>query len=112
MAVQAAFLLKDIPTGVAVVLSAQHLGGTITLSAALNIPNFNPDSIDHIGATQLSGIVPAQYLPAVLVVYDNAVTKAFQVFMILGCMMTLGACGMDWRFSKKKKSEPSADAMA
>ncbi len=44
----------------------------------MNSPNPNPCLTVNIGATQVSGIVPARCLRAVLLAFDNAVTKALR----------------------------------
>ena len=124
VAVQSALPLEDIPMGVAVNLSSQQLGGTILLSAAQNvftnhlrsnftalaIPGFDPELAISAGATQLRNVVPTEYLHEVLVAYDEAVDKVFQVSLIMACLMTLGASGMEWRSTKNTPGTSAAGA--
>lgn len=125
VSVQTAFPVQDIAVAVAVVLSAQLLGGAVMLSAAesvfndhlrgsiaaLRIPGFDVNDIARTGATQVTKAIPARYLPAVLTAYDHAVTKVFQVSLIMACLMSLGACGMEWRSVKKEeKMEKAVEA--
>ncbi|KAI9878064.1 MAG: hypothetical protein M1830_002013 [Pleopsidium flavum] len=122
VAAQASLPLKDIPTGVAVVFSAQFLGGAVFVSvgenvftnrlrsniAALKIPEFGPALAVRVGATELRDVVPPAYLHDVLVAYNGAIVRAFQVALILSCLTVLGASGMEWRSIKRKKSETNA----
>lgn len=122
VAAQASLALKDIPTGVAVVFSAQFLGGAVFVSvgenvfanrlrsniAALRIPEFSPALAARIGATELRHVVPAARLQDVLAAYNGAVLRAFQVALILSCLTVLGASGMEWRSIKRKKPETNA----
>ena len=110
VAAQAVLPLKDVPTGVAVVFSAQFLGGTIFVSVAENVftnhlrsnllalavPNFNPEVAIRAGATSLRDLVALSFLNEVLVAYNNAIMQAFQVSLIMSCLTIFGASGMEW----------------
>lgn len=122
VAAQASLALEDVPTGVAVVFSLQFLGGAVFVSvaenvftnhlrsniAALKIPGFDPALAVRTGATEIRNLVPPMYLHGVLVAYNDAIVRAFQVALIMGCLTILGASGMEWRSMKGKK--PGSDA--
>lgn len=98
------------------VLFVQLLGGAIFSSvgqnvwanklieniAALGIPNFDPSAIVHVGATELRNVVPPMYLGEVLVAYNAAIVKTFQIALITACLSLLGAAGMEWKSVKGK----------
>ena len=123
VAAQAALPLRDVPTGVAVVFSIQFLGGAVFVSvaeniftnhlrsnvAALRIPNFDPELAVRAGATQLRHLVAPEYLHGILVAYNDAIIKAFQVALIMSCFTILGASGMEWRRMGGTKPEKDAE---
>ena len=114
MAAQTVLSPKDIPTGTAIVIFAQMLGGSLFASVAQNvftnkflaglmdIQGIDPYSIISIGATELSSIItdPSQ-LGDVLIAYNNAITKTFQIALIMACISGIGAVGMEWKSVKK-----------
>lgn len=107
---------KDVSIGTAFILFVQLLGGALFVSvaqniftnhlitnlSALHIPNFNPQDVVNGGATNLRAIVDPSRLPEVLVAYNEAVTKVFQIALILSCLSILGAVGMEWKSIKGK----------
>ncbi|KFY49808.1 hypothetical protein V495_00459 [Pseudogymnoascus sp. VKM F-4514 (FW-929)] len=116
VAAQAVLKFSDVPIGTAVVLFVQILGGAVFVGVAqnlfttnlvknltaLNIPNFDPQSIVHAGATNLRHMVDPARLPEVLVAYNSAIMKTFQLGLILSCLSILGAVGVEWRSMKAK----------
>lgn len=64
---------------------------------ALNIPNLDTANVVQSGATTLRQLVPAEYLPDVLVAYNDALRWAFRISLILACLSILGAVGMEWK---------------
>ena len=122
VAAQAVLAFKDVSIGTATVLFVQILGGSLFVSAAqniftnrlvsglesLNIPNFDPATIVSAGATNLRSIVDPDMLPQVLVEYNAALVKAFQLALIMGCLSILGAVGVEWKSVKGKTLGPGA----
>ncbi|EAS29817.3 drug:H+ antiporter-2 [Coccidioides immitis RS] len=118
VAAQAVLNLNDVSIGTAMVLFLQILGGSVFVSVAqnlftnrlvegivkLNLPGLNPEAIVHAGATGLRRVVDPDYLPQVLVVYNDAILRTFQVGLILSCLSILGAVGIEWRSVKGKKT--------
>lgn len=116
IAAQASLAMQDVPIGTSLVLFVQLLGGAIFSSvgqnvwsnklisniAALGIPKFDPADIVHVGATELRNVVPPEFLGEVLVAYNAAIVKTFQIGLITACLSILGAVGMEWRSVKGK----------
>ena len=121
VAAQAVLATKDVSVGTAVVLFLQIFGGALFVAVAQNlftntlvegilaihIPNFDPQIIVSAGATNLRNVVDPQYLPAVLVAYNAAIVKTFELGMILACISIFGAVGVEW---KSVKGKPPAAA--
>ncbi|OBT58605.1 hypothetical protein VE04_01686 [Pseudogymnoascus sp. 24MN13] len=119
VAAQAVLKFSDVPIGTAVVLFVQILGGAVVSGVAqnlfttnlvknltaLHIPNFDPNDIVHAGATNLRHMVAPERLPEVLVAYNAAIMKTFQLGLILSCLSILGAVGVEW---KSMKAKPAA----
>ncbi|KAI5207263.1 MFS transporter [Aureobasidium subglaciale] len=117
VAVQTTLPIADVPIAVSTVFTCQFLGGTIFLSAAenvftsrlrsnvarLGIPGFDAETAVQVGITKLRGLVPERYLEDVLVAYSDAVTRALEVSLVLGCLTVLGALGMEWKNIKAKQ---------
>lgn len=76
-----------------------HLRSNI---AAVGIPGFDAERAIKTGAVELRNLVPAKYLTSVLVAYNDAITKAFQLAVIMACLASLGAVGMERRNMKTK----------
>lgn len=111
VAAQAVLKFRDVPIGTAVVLFVQILGGAVFVAVAQNlfsthlisgvlalkIPGLNPEDIIHAGATGLRAVVDPARLPEVLVVYNEAIVKTFQLGLILSCLSILGAVAVPWK---------------
>lgn len=121
IAAQTVLKLDDIPIGTATLLFIQLLGGALFVSVGSNIfnnklisnlasavPNISPEVIVSAGATNLKKIVPPQALPAVLLAYNAALTKTFQIALVLACVSALGAAFIEWRSVKGKNIEMGA----
>ena len=123
MAAQTVLPLEDVPIGTATVMFIQLLGGALFVSVGQNVfannllknliatvPSISPELIIGSGATkirEIQGITP-ENLPQVLVAYNGALTKVFQVSLILACISIFGAVAMEWRSVKGKKIEAVA----
>jgi len=121
IAAQTVLPLSDIPTGTATVMFIQILGGALFVSVGQNIftnklaeglagiPGLNPQIVARAGATQLKNLIPdPNMISQVLVVYNEALVKAYQVSLIVGSLAVIGALGFQWRSVKGKKIEPVA----
>ena len=118
IAAQTVLPMADVPIGTAFVIFIQLLGGSLFVSVAQNVlstrlvaslagvPGLDLGALAQVGATQLRDFLPDPTLQhAVLVAYNEALTKVFQVGLIMGCMSLLGAVGMEWKSVKGKQPE-------
>ena len=116
IAAQAVLKPRDVSVGTAVVLFIQIFGGALFVAVAqnlftttliqkvveLNIPGLDPQVIVAAGATGLRNIVKPEDLPALLVAYNAAIIKAFQLGLILSCLSIFGALGLELKTLKGK----------
>ncbi|PGH13473.1 hypothetical protein AJ79_03603 [Helicocarpus griseus UAMH5409] len=118
-AAQAILPMADIAAGCTAVLFFQLLGGTLLVSIGQNLFTNELSS----GLSKISGVDAAELIQEgvgsirtnlsgnsiaeALVVYNGAITKAFQASMILACISALGALGMEWKSVKAPKSKPA-----
>ena len=123
LAAQTVLPLEDVPIGTASVMFIQILGGALFVAVAQNIftntllknilatlPSIRPDLIIQNGATKIREVpgITADNLDQLLVAYNGALTKTFQVALILACISIFGAIAMEWKSVKGKKIEAVA----
>lgn len=108
----------DVPTGAVVIIFSQILGSTLFISAAQTVftnrlmggirtaaPYLDPKIVISTGATSLKAAVAQDDLPAVLSVYNGALTHTFYIAIALASLSLVGALLTEWRSVKKKKEE-------
>jgi len=116
LAAQTVLKRVDVPTGMALVVFMQTLGGAVFISVGQNVltshlvggisrlvEGLDPAVIVNTGATDLRGLVPAEQLPAVLEVYCQALRQVFLISTGLASVTILGALGLEWKSVKKGK---------
>ena len=121
IAVQTVLRINDIPTGTAIVIFAQTLGGALFVSVGQNVftnrlvsglqqavPGLDPSIVLKTGATSLKTQIPKQFLGAVLVQYNKALTQTFYVAIAMACFTLMGALGIEWRSVKGKQMVAAA----
>ena len=122
VAAQTALPPADVSVGTAVVLFLQLFGGALFVAVAQNlftnelvkrlvalrIPGIDPGTIVSAGATNLRHVVDPQHLPQVLVEYNAAIIKTFQLGLILACLSIIGALGVEWKSVKGKQTSVAA----
>ncbi|KAF2096878.1 major facilitator superfamily transporter [Rhizodiscina lignyota] len=109
---------SDMNIGTAMMVFVQLLGGTIFVSASNNVfdtrlvkdlrrtvPDLDPESVLKAGATGLRKVASEADLPKVLVAYNNALTKTFEIGLIFACLGAIGAAGMEWRTAQTKERQ-------
>ncbi|KAJ8069761.1 hypothetical protein OCU04_000180 [Sclerotinia nivalis] len=108
--------LKDIAVGTAAVLFVNLFGGAIFVAVAqnifasnlihkllaLNIQGLDPHAILYAGATNLRDVVGPEHIEKVLVQYNDAIVKVFQLGLIMSCLSIVGALGVEWKSIKKE----------
>lgn len=113
----------DVPIGTAITIFSQTLGGAIFISVGQNvftnkllsnlkaaIPDLDPAIVLATGATDLKNVIAANYLPRVLIAYNNAVVQCFYVGVAMACMSAFGAVFIEWKSVKGKKIDMGAAA--
>lgn len=113
--------IQDVPVGTALMIFFQTMGGSIFLSVAQNIfttqllkgvianvPGIDPALVVNSGATSLRENIPARFLPAVQVAYNQALTHTWYVSVAMACMSIFGAAVIQWKSVKGKKLETMA----
>ncbi|KAI9051065.1 hypothetical protein LZ554_005173 [Drepanopeziza brunnea f. sp. 'monogermtubi'] len=121
IAVQVVLSPKDMPTGNAIAIFFNSLGGAIAISIAQNIfsnglktnlpiyaPSVDPATVVRAGATYLKNVVTADELPGVLHAYMIALQQAYVIPIVAGGIATVCACGVEWKNVKGKKIVPAA----
>ena len=116
LAAQTVLKRVDVPTGMALIVFMQTLGGAVFISVGQNVlashlvsglsglvGGLDPAVIVNTGATDLRGLVPAEQLPAVLEVYSEALRQVFLIATGLASVTILGALGLEWKSVKKDK---------
>ncbi|QKX56977.1 uncharacterized protein TRUGW13939_04085 [Talaromyces rugulosus] len=118
---------KDVPTGAALMMLAQSLGGAIFLAVAQTVFQNNLVSrvqtsihgqhgeniaqlVLQAGATGIRGLVSPADLPPVLVAYNSAITKTFYVGVGLASASIIGALLMEWPSVKGGDKENKSQA--
>ena len=118
MAVQVVLDIADVPTGTAIIVFLQTLGGALFVSIGENIfsnklvqyihqyvPGLKPGVIQAAGATNVKNVVDPAKLPAVLLAYNNAITQTFIVCTAMACASIVGAVIVEWKSVKGKNLE-------
>jgi hypothetical protein len=72
------------------------------LKSALPGLELTPAMILGTGATNLRGVVPAEYLPVVLTAFNEALSQTFYVGVGGASLSIFGSLGLEWRSVKKK----------
>ncbi|RSM01416.1 hypothetical protein CDV31_011349 [Fusarium ambrosium] len=115
MAAQTVLSQSDVSIGISLMFFSQSLGGAIFICIGQSIfvnylsnglrvvSGVNTRAILEVGATALSDLVPSDKLHEVLVVYNDALQKAFIVVVAVSAFMVVPALGMEWRTVKNKQ---------
>lgn len=123
IAVQVVLNEKDMPTGNAIAIFFNTIGGAISISIAQNIfsnrlvsslhldaPGVNVTTIVTAGATHIREVTTCAQLPGVLQAYNTAVTSAFTLPIATSCIAFLCSLFVEWRSVKGKKVTAGAGA--
>ncbi|KAJ5639006.1 uncharacterized protein N7484_006868 [Penicillium longicatenatum] len=118
---QTALKAEDVPSGTAIMMFTQTLGGSIFLSVAQNIfqnqlfhnlavdaPGTDATKLVSAGATLLRSVVSGPILERVLVAYNEAITQTFYVSVAMGALSLIGPIFVEWLSVKGKKIEMAA----
>ncbi|MCJ1421361.1 hypothetical protein MMC32_007724 [Xylographa parallela] len=120
LAAQTVLPIQDVPIGGALMFFAQLLGAAVFVSVGENVldnqlvqrlsgsPGFNSTLVTSGGATSLLTNLPMDLRETVLMAYNEALRKVFQIGLIMSCFTIFGSAMLEWR-SVLKKPEASAD---
>lgn len=121
IAVQVVLSAEDMPTGNAIAIFFQSLGGAISISIAQNLfqagllenipkhsSKYSAVEIILIGASHLREAISPEDLPNVLEGYMAAITETFILPIAVGGIATILACFVEWKSVKGKKIEHAA----
>ncbi|KAH0287663.1 MFS toxin efflux pump [Aureobasidium namibiae CBS 147.97] len=121
IAVQTALPAADIPTGTAIVMFFQTLGGALFISVGQNVftnklvsglkaavPDLDPAIVLRTGATELKSAIGEQYRAGVLRAYNDALTNSYYVAAALATLSIVGSLAVEWKSVKGKKIEVMA----
>jgi MFS family permease len=116
IAAQAVLKLDDVSIGTSIILFVQLFGGAVFVSVANNlfnthlissllekVPGLDPAVVVAAGATKLQSVVSATDYPLVLLAYNDALVKVFQLGLILTCLTAIGASLIEWKSVKGKQ---------
>ena len=123
VAVQTVLPITDVPVGTALIMFTQTFGGALFVSVGQNVftnrllsglikeaQGFDPLMILRLGATTLKTAVPSEFLPGVLVAYNQALTQTWYVSVAMACLTGIGAVTLEWKSVKGKKIDVSPGA--
>jgi len=121
LAAQTVLSRRDVSVGASLMIFAQTLGGSVFLSVGQNllsnglveglsgVAGLTPEQIVSTGATDLRGVVPADMLPEVLDIYNDALRNTFRAGLALVCANIIGASLMEWKSIKAKKAAKATE---
>ena len=123
ISVQVVLSSKDMPTGNAITIFSNTLGGALSVSIAQNIfsnflvqqlqakvPQLPPTLIIQAGATHVRDVTPSQYLTPVLEAYDAAITRAFVLPIAVGGIAFFTSALFEWKKIKGVKLDMGGGA--
>ncbi|KAI9644894.1 hypothetical protein NHQ30_006922 [Ciborinia camelliae] len=123
IAVQVVLSTKDMPSGNAIAIFFNSLGGAVSISIAQNVfsnglvkyipqyaPEVNPDLVYNAGATHLREVINPADLAGVLLAYSKALDQSFVLAIAVGGIATVCACFVEWKSVKGKKINHGAAA--
>ncbi|KAK5991776.1 MFS-type efflux pump MFS1 [Cladobotryum mycophilum] len=118
IAVQAVLDLADVPTGTAMIIFFQALGGALFVSAGQTVftnklaagvlkyaPGVDPVFVRATGATNLRHVFSGQELTNVILAFNSALSKCFYVAAATAAASAVGAAFVEWKSVKGKNIE-------
>lgn len=125
IAVQTVLGKDRVAIAISLLAFVQFLGGSVFVTVCQNllinkltaglvgeIPNFDAASITDQGVTSLRQLVPADYLPLLLNVYNDALRSVWYVGIALSCVALVGVLGLEWKSVKKEESQTEESVQA
>ncbi|KAF1973008.1 hypothetical protein BU23DRAFT_554545 [Bimuria novae-zelandiae CBS 107.79] len=123
VAVQTVLDIKDVPIGASLIVFVQSLGGAMFVSVgetvlsntlvkelAKNAPAIHPSEVLETGASRLQITFSEDVLPAIILSYNNALSRVFLVATAMAAFTLVGCVFVEWKSVKGKKIEMGAAA--
>ena len=118
VAVQTVLDMKDVPVGASLIVFIQSLGGAMFVSVgetvltnqlvkelAKNAPNIRPADVIAAGSSRLQSTFHGDALPAIVLSYNEALSKVFIVGTAMAAFTIIGCVCVEWKSVKGKKVE-------
>ncbi|KAJ6089553.1 hypothetical protein N7467_004769 [Penicillium canescens] len=115
---QTALKSEDIPSGTAIIMFAQTLGGAIFVAVGQNVfqnqlvhnivkhaPDQSASKLISAGATMIRTLVAEPALSRVLIAYNDAIIQTFYVAVAMGALSLVGPAFVEWISVKSNKVE-------
>lgn len=123
IAAQTVLKMADVPTGTAIMVFAQSLGGALFITVGqnvfnnelikglvANVPGIKTDMVLHMGATSLKKVFDEKVLPLVIQAYNDALVKTFYPAVAMAALGAILALGVERVSVKGKKIEMAGGA--
>ena len=109
--VQPGLAPEEVSIAISMTIFLQFFGGALFVSVGNNImnnklvsavrnigiPDFDAHTLVEAGATEVRKVVPDQYIPSVLVAYNDALRWTFRAGLIMACLGLLAALPLEWK---------------
>ncbi|KAF4470310.1 aflatoxin efflux pump AFLT [Fusarium albosuccineum] len=123
IAVQVVCEMVDIPTGTAMIVFSQTLGGALCVTVGNTVftntlynrireyvPGLDPDFVIATGATNIRSVIRTDWLDGVVQAYNDALTTSFYVGTATASVTIIGALLVEWRSVKGRNVEMAGGA--
>ncbi|PNY23295.1 Major facilitator superfamily domain, general substrate transporter [Tolypocladium capitatum] len=117
-AVQAVLDIADVPTGMAIIIFAQSLGGALFVTAGQTVfsnrlaafvaeyaPRVDPQLVLSAGATKIRDVIAQQCLDSVVHAFNSALSNCFLASTATASAAVVGAVMVEWKSVKGKPIE-------
>ncbi|KAJ6611347.1 major facilitator superfamily domain-containing protein [Mycena sp. CBHHK59/15] len=107
LAAQTVLDVNDVAIGTSIPI---FMTNSLVFGLVAHVPGMSPMLVLSAGATSLMTAISAEYLPAVLQVYNNTLMSAVYVSVAMTVLSFVGAAAMEWKSIKGKNIEMAAGA--
>lgn len=114
--VQTALDMSEVPIATALIFFLQLFGAAIFVSVgeavvtnkvvtyiSNHVPGVDSRAVTASGATNLSNVIPKQYLNGLIREYNDALTQVFLIIVVMACLTTIGSIAVEWKSVKAEK---------
>ncbi|KXJ88191.1 major facilitator superfamily domain-containing protein [Microdochium bolleyi] len=121
VAVQNVLPLVDVPTGTTLLVFVQMMAGAVFNSVAQSVfynklqgytveyvPGLDPAIVLGTGATAIQAVIPAEYLDAVRLAYNDALNRVMLIPTVIAAVGVIFGFTMEWRTTTAREPRPAA----